>query len=606
MPALKSPKFMCHPNNRIDALPVELLTRIFTLGAGFNYLYEESPFLLKPNQDYYPPPSSFQILVSHVCQRWRTIALQTPTLWTTLHLGEPVHLARAAAYLERCSTSSTYLLDILVDTVASEDHIEGVTLCRDEIVQVFDLIIPHVRHWRSFHLKIRDNQCKLQARHYLSTCGPAPLLETLQLYHFEDYGTSQDLYLATYRPPVVVFSNTVPRLRNVSLIGVNLPWLKSPYLMNLHKLELALHLDSIRPPYHTWDRMLRLSPQMQSLYLCYSGPRSQSGAAGDQQGSVPWPPGKEKIELEELEDLKLTDLDPGYLCEVVERLYLPSVKKVSLHLPDQNFSPFIDLVTRRDGIEESSASRASGSSVLAEVETRRQSKIAISSLLSSDSDDISQQQESPTGPVECSTYKATKTVSAATARCDVRFDGPLPNLSRLETLVITALDCSPSNWQTLLRCLEGLKHLEVDFRRMGTNFWKVFAGISEVDQAGRLLATGLPHNLDVLLPQLQSLKVAGVPGIDLKGEIQRRAAKGSAVPGLKLCVVRWAPNLEGDDLVMDELVKFGQCRVGEGTSQNDFRVRIIKVETYYDDEEDELEEELEPEEELEEDPSLDA
>ncbi|KAJ2925621.1 hypothetical protein H1R20_g11472, partial [Candolleomyces eurysporus] len=590
MPTLKSVEFVSHPNSRIDALPVELLTRIFTLGAGFNYLYEDSPFLLKPNQDYYPPPSSFQLLVSHVCQRWRTIALRTSSLWTTLHLREPVHLARASAYLERCSTTSTYLLDILVDTVAVEEHIEGVTLCREEIVEVFDLIIPHVRHWRSFHLKIRDNECKLQARHYLSTCGPAPLLETLQLYHFEDYGTSQNLYLATYRPPVVVFSNTVPKLRNVSLIGVNLPWLKSPYLMNLHKLELALHPDNIRPPVCT-----SIIPAL--------GRRAALG--GDQQSPV-WPPGKEKIELEELEDLRLTDLDPDYLCEVAERLYLPSAKKMSWDLPEQDFSPFIELLTRRDGVEDS-AGGIPGCSVPAKVESRRQSKISISSLLSSDLDYAEsrrQQQEPSTVPAECATHRSA-TMTASMPRCDIRFDGPLPNLSRLETLVITALDCSPSSWQTLLRCLEGLEHLEVDFRRVNAGFWGVFAGITEVDQWGALRSTaGSPYKL--LLPRLQMLKVAGVLGMEVKREIQRRAVKSAGGPGLSLWVLRWSPNMKGDDLVLDELVQLGQWQMGEGTSWSDLPAGIVKIELYYEEEEEELEEELEPEDSLDEDSSLNA
>jgi hypothetical protein len=154
--------------------------------------------------------------------------------------------------------------------------------------------------------------------------------------------------------------------------------------------------------------------------------------------------------------------------------------------------------------------------------------------------------------------------------------------------------------------LEGLKHLEADFRRMGTNLWRVFAGMAEVDQGGALrpLTTASPYR--VLLPRLQLLKVAGVSGIDRKREIQRRAMKSVAGPGLNLCAVRWAPNLKGDDLVLDKLVQLGQWRVGEGTSRNGLPAPSVKIETYYDEDEEELEEELEPEDSLDEDSSLNA
>ena len=591
--------YMCPSANGIHSLPVELLTRIFTLGAGFDYPYDESPFLLKPNQDSYPPPSSFQLLVSHICQRWRHIALRIPSLWMILHLREPVHIARTRAYIERCSASSNYLLDILVDTVAAEDHIPGVTLCREEIVEVFELIIPHVKHWRSFHLKIRDNECKLQARHYLSTCGPAPSLETLQLYHFEDYGTAQNLWLATYRPPVVCFSNSVPKLRNVSLIGVNLPWLKSPYLTNLHKLELALHPDNIRPPYDSWERMLRQSPQLQSLYLHYSGPRAES--VGEPNSA--WTSekdGKGKIVLDRLVDLKLTDLDPDYLCGVLERLYLPSVRKMAWDLPEQDFSPFIELLTATDG--GGLAGRANGvtagaisTAVVPAVPScgeangdttttttnamaaKKRSKISISSLLSDMGDNSNFDSEPPDASGTC----------ASLSTVDLVLEGPLPHLSRLETLVVTALECSRRNWQTLLQCLDGLKYLEIDFNRVGAMFWKIFAGMVEVDRNGVVKAAPLVDRKKVLLPNLKTLKISGVSGADLIKEMSRRALPARVGGGLNLWVVKWSPAMRGEDTILDNLVDEGVY------IPSDMEDCKISVDTFCEDEEEEAEEEVE-------------
>ncbi|KAG6899794.1 hypothetical protein C0993_006918 [Termitomyces sp. T159_Od127] len=324
----------------VYSLPVELLTRVFVLGAGYDYPYAGTPFLLKPDQDYYAVPSShFQLLVSQVCHHWRQVALRTASLWSMLHFREPAHIARAQEYIARCS-SSPHLFDILVDTVADGDHIPGVTLCREELQQIFKLICPQVKRWRAFHLKICDHECKATARQHLSTCGPAPNLETLQLYHFEDYLTSQNLYLATYRPPVMVFSNDLPRLKNVSLIGVNLPWAHSPYLAHLHTIELALHPENIRPPYEYWDNMLRNSPDLQTLSLHYSGPRVANGDT-----KLVWPAEREQITIQSLENLSLTDLDPDYLVRLMGRLVLPGLKRLSLDLPDQDFTPFLELIT---------------------------------------------------------------------------------------------------------------------------------------------------------------------------------------------------------------------------------------------------------------------
>ncbi|KAJ7784348.1 hypothetical protein B0H16DRAFT_1356329 [Mycena metata] len=307
----------------MDHLPVELLANIFVLGAADQL--EDSPFLLRPDEDHCLASSvtDFQLLVSHVCQHWRQVSLRISCLWTSLHFREPAHIARAEAFLARVSPNHS--LDILVDTVSVEDHIPGVTLCRDEMHTIFALITPHVARWRAFHLKVRANECKLIARHALSTCGPAPRLETLQLYHFEDFRTSQNLYIATYRAPVVIFDNVLPALKNVSLIGVNLPWAHAPYLQHLHALELALHTDSIRPPYDAWAAMLCRSTSLRRLLLHYSGPR----AADDHNTRICVPA---------LEELSLTDLDPEHLARLLYTLELPRLRTLTLDLPDQDYA----------------------------------------------------------------------------------------------------------------------------------------------------------------------------------------------------------------------------------------------------------------------------
>jgi len=506
---MAQPPPFCRPTG-IYSLPVELLTRIFVLGSAFDYPYADSPFLLKPDQEYEPPTSSnLQVVVSHVSRYWRNVALRTHSLWTTIHFRETCHISRAETYLARCLPSSTYLLDILVDTIAEEDHTPGITLYTDEIKAIFQIIIPHVSRWRAFHLKICDNRCKGQARQFLSTCGPAPNLETLQLYHFEDYRTSQRLYLATYRPPVVVFSNSLPCLKNVSLIGVNLPWADSPYLMNLHHLELALHLDNIRPPYKWWDRMLRLSPDLKRLSLHYSGPRKATG-----DPTFVWPRDTEdKIRLDSLWELCLTDLDSDYLCNLFQHLILPAVKAITLDLPEQNFSPFIEMMAGGGGQQ---------------------------SLMSS--------------------------------------SRPIPSLAILDTLIIHALNCSPDSWRALLQDLKGLKFFDVDFTRVGSNFWDIFYdGDTISHEEGSTHDDRIDDNSNMLLPSLEVFKIAGILGKDIICAIRHR--RKFLLDGKSLrerWIVKWNERRRNRDVELDNLVDEGCC-VANGTR--------VTVETF--DEEDE-------------------
>ncbi|KAF8645160.1 hypothetical protein AX16_007988 [Volvariella volvacea WC 439] len=480
----------------IHSLPVELLTRIFVLGVQDESPYHHSPFLLKPDQHYYSAPSSnFQLLVSHVCHHWRQITLRTPSLWTSLHFREPSHLPRAREFLARCAHSPR-TLDILVDTVSQEDHIPGVTLYTEELHAVFKLVVPHVKRWRAFHLKIRDNDCKGIARLYLGSCGPAPRLETLQLYHFEDYRTVQNLYIATYRPPVVVFSNELPSLKNVSLIGVNLPWEKSPYLVGLQNLELALHSDNIRPPYEYWDSMLRGSPNLQTLTIHYSGPRAANG-----EPKLAWPGSKERIYIQSLQELNLTDLDPDYLCLVMERLVLPGVKRLSIHLPDQDYTPFIDLITHSHSIDSSNTTSIFSTSTFApsslsssppaseeadnvdiegpttfssaSISTSAHQSAAPSLLLLNPSSPASSTTVSANGILATSS-PVSPTATLTSPYLEAQFSyTPFPFIGQLESLTVHALECSTASWRTLLGLLDGLRMLEMDFTRVGQDFLKV-------------------------------------------------------------------------------------------------------------------------------------
>ncbi|EMD30539.1 hypothetical protein CERSUDRAFT_101255 [Gelatoporia subvermispora B] len=237
----------------VFSLPVELLSRIFQLGV-----------LDAPAPDQAPPGPTFEVLASHVCAHWRAVAVHTSCLWTTIHFSAVPHLERARAYLAR---STKQPIDIFVDSCAEADHLAGTTLFRDEFDRAFELVLPQIARWRSLTLKVRDLGCKARARKWLSSCGPAPRLTRLQLWHIEDWGSPEGLFTAIGPPPVVVFDGTLPALEDVSLIGVNLPWARSPFLSGLRSLELGVHSDDVRIPFDLWRAMLVASPALERLKL---------------------------------------------------------------------------------------------------------------------------------------------------------------------------------------------------------------------------------------------------------------------------------------------------------------------------------------------------
>ena len=141
----------------IHMLPVELLTRIFQLGADSEPLPDDrDPSLL-----------TFEVAVSHVCRHWRHIALHTPHLWTLIHFRTRSHMHRGKVYLSR---NAHLPMDIYVDTCSEETHnLRKDLLFRAEFLSVFDIVLPHIDRWRELHLKVADLACKGSARKVLNT-----------------------------------------------------------------------------------------------------------------------------------------------------------------------------------------------------------------------------------------------------------------------------------------------------------------------------------------------------------------------------------------------------------------------------------------------------
>ncbi|KAH9890108.1 hypothetical protein C8Q73DRAFT_653017, partial [Cubamyces lactineus] len=413
----------------IHSLPVELLTRIFQLGV------DSDPI---PDEQIREEPT-FEVLVSHVCRYWRQVALHTPHLWTTIHFRTRAHMSRGEVYLSR---NGRLPIDIYVDTCSEDDYqLHKDLLFRDEFLPVFDVVLPHIDRWRELHLIVADLECKTFARKVLSTCGTAPALETLQLWHVQNWRTSERLFNHIGPPPVVVFGGELPSLKHIILQGVNLPWSRSPFLRNLSSVEFALHSDNVRMPFDLWRAMLDSSPNLTRLSLLFSGPRAAPSPASPVIDGIGWwgaeppppdavippgtrlPPSVEPIHLPALRDVQLNNLESDYVVALFRTLHMPNVRSLHLGLDfeDQDFTPFVHFLAAPPRYRGVKLPNGGGHSAV-----------------------------------------------GATASAS-----PGPKLPVLERLSVSALRCTVESWRALLVASKKLTRLEVDFSQLSEGAFDV-------------------------------------------------------------------------------------------------------------------------------------
>ncbi|VDC02417.1 unnamed protein product [Peniophora sp. CBMAI 1063] len=118
-PPSPPPPYMTPPTDStpVHTLPAELLADIFQLGQDAHAeLHEEiHADVDEDDEDEFMP---FEILASHVCKRWRDVALGTPSLWVYVDFGEGPPFERSIAYLERSREAP---LEVVIDCTSDSD-----------------------------------------------------------------------------------------------------------------------------------------------------------------------------------------------------------------------------------------------------------------------------------------------------------------------------------------------------------------------------------------------------------------------------------------------------------------------------------------------------
>ncbi|KAG8898371.1 hypothetical protein FRC00_002896, partial [Tulasnella sp. 408] len=127
----------------IIRLPPEILAYIITIGADEDRLIiEEKEALMdedgdSSDDDMGPPdPPHFPTLVSHVCRRWRQIALDTPMVWTRIDFREGPPFEKSKEWLNRSEDCHIEVVfDFLEDSTQLEEN--------ETVMAALDILQPH-------------------------------------------------------------------------------------------------------------------------------------------------------------------------------------------------------------------------------------------------------------------------------------------------------------------------------------------------------------------------------------------------------------------------------------------------------------------------------
>ncbi|KAI0064196.1 hypothetical protein BV25DRAFT_1823153 [Artomyces pyxidatus] len=202
---------MCYAKSRrnaiapISRLPPEIMSRVFSFCVPDLHAYDTNLEWIK---------------ISHVCTRWRTVALNSTNIWSEVYLqwGEEW----VGEMLARSKGTP-------VDIVGS--HNAGLTRRK-----VGD-IVKHLPHTRSIEIGNywdRKTLGDVNAVHQLclGLHAPAPILESISL-------TSHEVHM---HHPYPLFNNSAPHLRAIYLYNfTGFPWTPC-FATNLVQLDIVLNL----------------------------------------------------------------------------------------------------------------------------------------------------------------------------------------------------------------------------------------------------------------------------------------------------------------------------------------------------------------------------
>lgn len=238
----------------INSFPTELLENIFESGVRIPIAVEEHyPRLpLFSKRPHFP---LFAATLSQVCVRWRNIALDTPFLWTFIHVTRSLEAHRR---LQSDIGSSLDWVFMYIERSASLPLHLTIDATRVPVSKVVDLLSPCSSRWSSFILLVS----------HVGNLPPIlPLLVHANIPRLSYLSIMSDIYregIISYDPFVPFFVRATHKLATIRLTGVYIAWNALP-LANLQNLEL--HFTARWPKFADLQRMFDASPRLCRLVV---------------------------------------------------------------------------------------------------------------------------------------------------------------------------------------------------------------------------------------------------------------------------------------------------------------------------------------------------
>ena len=356
----------------IDNLPNELLSYVFQLGVEVEQeeggedsenqwkdVDEDSdaasvnssdsmssrvlPVISDLEDDQHLP---FQVLVSHVCRHWRSVALNTRRLWTTLTFWMHPGLAQAKEYISRSNgLPLTIELDCYTDDHARDDleeledmsEDEEVVLSLEELDQILDLLEPAVSQWGKFTFYASRYIYVLRLMSRLAKFPAAPCLESFWVHRHKRWDNTV-FVLPGYKTRYLPFNGRAPNLKEAVFWGIHIDWEGAlpNFLRGLRCLELSYLKKDVRPTYAAFAEIIKNSPELRTLTLSIAGPIVANDVAFD---SVP-------LAIPSLTELVLRLHDQEYATDLVQHLDIPNVTHLVLEFNEGDYSDFVQTLAK--------------------------------------------------------------------------------------------------------------------------------------------------------------------------------------------------------------------------------------------------------------------
>ncbi|KAH7884175.1 hypothetical protein F5I97DRAFT_1959733 [Phlebopus sp. FC_14] len=296
--------------SQMDALPVELLSKIFTSAVHCSHdLYDS---ITQP------------ITISHVCRHWRHVSLSTTALWTTISLLFPLsthQLSRTLAWLCRSRNRPLHIHMDFRDPSWNWDEASHHFTWKS-MENIMRLLLPHARRWQHVELYTDTWAPIFTFLSYTSHVKSASCLQEIHLARCNAYFAVKG---EPFRPtamalPVPWFSAGLglPNLRKVSLGGVHVDWAQSG-LSGLKELELKYHAQEVMPTLEEFTAIIQACPDLERLAIMGWGPRIDPNMKNHQV-----------ISLLHLRKLEFGFVDVDYAIDLFSLFRIPNLSSLTI------------------------------------------------------------------------------------------------------------------------------------------------------------------------------------------------------------------------------------------------------------------------------------